>query len=422
MAKKPSRRSAGPRKPKDRVAKSRASKPRSAEGRTRADERTRDDARPKAATGRPRSASAKRTPDRGDAPRQTKRPDQKLAQKQTQKQEWQSPREQATASATRAPRPCPQGERKLTEKWPVMLETPGWDDYALIDMGDGEKLERYGPYTVRRPEEQAMGAKRLSAKRWEAADAAFTGDTDEEGPGRWRFARELPETWQMAYGPARFNGRYMSFRHVGVFPEQQAHWDWVGEKIKAAKAKRKGRPIKVLNLFGYTGLASLLPAALGAEVTHVDASKKAIGWARENQELSGLENKPIRWLCEDATKFVAREVRRGNRYDGIILDPPKFGRGPSGEVWNLFDDLPAMLDLVRQLLSDQPVFALLSIYAIRASFLSNHELMADIFHDLPGTLESGELVIREQSGDDQTHEIGQGRALSTSLFSRWSAP
>lgn len=403
MAKKPSRRSPGPRKPKERAAKSRPSKSKPfearAEGRTRASERTRDDVRSKAAAGKP--SPEKRNRNRAETPNK----------------EWLSPREQAEVQAERAPRPRPQGERKLSERWPVMLETSGWDDYALLDMGDGEKLERYGPYTIRRPEAQAMGAKRLPDSRWEAADASFTGDTEEEGPGRWRFARELPEIWKMSYGPASFNGRFMSFRHVGVFSEQAAHWDWVGETIKSAQVARKGRPIKVLNLFGYTGLASLLPAALGAEVTHVDASKKAIGWARENQELSGLADRPIRWICEDAAKFVARELRRGNTYDGIILDPPKFGRGPNGEVWNLFDDLPAMLDQVRGLLSDTPLFTLLSIYAIRASFLSSHELMADIFHDLPGTLESGELVIREKSRENQ-----QGRALSTSLFSRWSAP
>lgn len=299
----------------------------------------------------------------------------------------------------------------------MILETSGWDDFELLDMGDGEKLERYGPYVVRRPEAQAMGAKRLPDLTWDNADAAFTGDVDEEGPGRWRFNRDLPEIWQMSYGPARFNGRFMSFRHVGVFSEQCLHWDWVGEKIRAAQARRPDRPVRVLNLFGYTGLASLLPAALGAEVTHVDASKKAIGWARENQELSGLGDKPIRWLCEDAVKFVAREVRRGNRYDGVILDPPKFGRGPGGEVWNLFDDLPAMLDLVKAVLSKDAAFALMSIYAIRASFLSGHELMTDIFHDMPGLLESGELVIREKPAPGHA----TGRALSTSLFSRWSA-
>ena len=324
----------------------------------------------------------------------------------TQREEEAPARPQDAASA--APRRAPRGEKKVTGRWPVMLETKGWDDYALLDMGDGEKLERYGQYVIRRPEEQAMGARRRAATHWEQADATFTGDVEEEGPGRWRFNRELPETWQMKIGGARFNGRFMSFRHVGVFPEQIAHWEWTEARIREAS-----RPLKVLNLFGYTGLASLLAAHAGAEVTHVDASKKAIGWARENQELSGMDDLPIRWICDDAMKFIAREERRGNRYDGIILDPPKYGRGPKGEVWDLFRDLPAMLDLVRSVMTKDASFVILSIYAIRASFLSNHELMMDVMHDLAGTVESGELVIRE------TGEAN--RALSTSLFSRWSA-
>ncbi|PTW62531.1 23S rRNA (cytosine1962-C5)-methyltransferase [Breoghania corrubedonensis] len=310
-------------------------------------------------------------------------------------------------------RVAPKGEKNVTGRWPVMLETTGWADYELLDMGDGEKLERYGPHVIRRPEAQAMGARRLAATHWEQADATFTGDIEEEGPGRWRFKRELPETWQMRVGAARFNGRFMSFRHVGVFPEQIAHWEWTEARIREASRREASRPPKVLNLFGYTGLASLLAAHAGAEVTHVDASKKAIGWARENQALSGMDDLPIRWICDDAMKFIAREARRGNTYDGIVLDPPKYGRGPKGEVWDLFRDLPAMLDLVRSVMAKEASFVILSIYAIRASFLSNHELMMDVMHDLPGTVESGELVIRETG-------IGE-RALSTSLFSRWSA-
>lgn len=289
-----------------------------------------------------------------------------------------------------------------------MVEMNGWDDYALLDMGHGQKLERYGRYTVIRPEAQAMGAPRLPEAEWKRADAIFTGDVDEEGPGRWKFAKQVDEIWQMKYGPVTFNGQFMSFRHVGVFPEQAAHWDWVGQQIRKAN-----RPLKVLNLFGYTGLASLLPAAAGAQVTHVDASKKAIGWARENQELSGLDDKPIRWICDDAMKFVEREVRRGNTYDGIILDPPKYGRGPKGEVWDFFESVPHMLSCVRQLLSPDAQFLLMSSYAIRSSFVASHELMREALDGLPGTLESGELAIRELNGP---------RMLSTSLFSRWSAP
>ena len=296
--------------------------------------------------------------------------------------------------------------------WPLVLETPGWQDYQLLDMGAGQKLERYGRYTIIRPEPQAMGTRRLSEGKWNRADAVFSGDTDEEGPGRWKFAGNVAETWTMSFGPVRYNGRFMSFRHVGVFPEQAAHWDWVNSKIRDERERSPDKPLKILNLFGYTGLASLLPATEGAQVTHVDASKKAIGYARENQALSGLEDLPIRWICEDASKFVAREVRRGNLYDGIILDPPKYGRGPKGEVWDLYESLPGMLSDLQKLLAPDALFMILTAYAIRSSFLATHELMAETLATQGGLLESGELVIREDGGN---------RALSTSLFSRWSS-
>lgn len=298
------------------------------------------------------------------------------------------------------------------QNWPVILETRGWKDYRLLDMGEGQKLERYGKFSIVRPEPQAMGQRRLKASMWDRADAVFSGDTDEEGPGRWKYSGTVPETWPMAYGPARYLGRFMSFRHVGVFPEQAAHWDWVNQKIRTERKGNPDRPLKILNLFGYTGLASILPASEGAQVTHVDASKKSIGYARENQALSELEDLPIRWICEDASKFVAREVRRGNTYDGIILDPPKYGRGPKGEVWDLYISLPGMLEQLRQLLSKDALFMILTTYAIRSSFVSIHELMAETLSKQGGLLESGELVIREEGGN---------RALSTSLFSRWSS-
>ncbi len=298
------------------------------------------------------------------------------------------------------------------QSWPVILETPGWKDYRLLDMGHGRKLERYGQHTIVRPEPQAMGSPCLKPGVWERANAVFTGDTDEEGPGRWKFSGNVAETWNMSYGPVRYVGRFMSFRHVGVFPEQAAHWDWVSKKIRADAASKPDKQLKILNLFGYTGLASLLPAADGAHVTHVDASKKAIAYARENQELSGLQDLPIRWICEDASKFVAREVRRGNTYDGIILDPPKYGRGPKGEVWDLYTSLPGMLSDLQKLLSKDALFMILTAYAIRSSFVSIHELMAETLAAQGGLLESGELVIREEAGK---------RALSTSLFSRWSS-
>ncbi len=294
------------------------------------------------------------------------------------------------------------------ENLPVILEVSPGEDYALLDSGDGQKLEQYGDYRIIRPEGQAIWRPALSDGEWRKADAIFTGDTDEEGMGRWRFPQvPLGETWPMRHDGISYLGRFTSFRHVGVFPEQASHWRHMVELIEKAR-----RPVKVLNLFGYTGVASLAAAAAGAEVTHVDPSKKAIGWARENQELARLGDKPIRWICEDAMKFVEREERRGSRYDIILLDPPAYGRGPKGEVWQLFENLPAMVDLCRAILTPKPLAVVLTAYSIRSSFFAIHALMRDSFAGMGGTVESGELIIREKSA---------GRALSTSLFSRWVA-
>jgi 23S rRNA (cytosine1962-C5)-methyltransferase len=299
--------------------------------------------------------------------------------------------------------------RALGRRAPVMLETEGWSDYALLDSGGGRKLERYGAWRITRPEAQALWTPRLPPSEWEAADAHFVGigQGDDEGDGRWRYRRPIGETWPLEFDGIRFLGRFTAFRHVGVFPEQATHWLWMKRLIETAR-----RPLKILNLFAYTGIASLVAARAGAEVTHIDASRKAIGWARENQAAAGMAALPIRWICEDAAKFVERQRRRGTRYDAIILDPPKFGRGPNGETFDLFADLPAIMRACRTLLSDAPVFLILTAYSIRASFLSIDELAAECLAGAGGLLESGELVLREQGG---------GRALSTSLFSRWSA-
>ena len=297
---------------------------------------------------------------------------------------------------------------------PLILETKGGDGYRLLDSGCGLKLEQYGSMRIVRPEAQALWPKSLDAAMWDNADAIFTGDTDEEGMGRWHFPRAIfGETWPMTLLDVDFFGRFTSFRHVGVFPEQLAHWSWMQEQIRA----HKGKP-KVLNLFGYTGVASLIAAASGAEVTHVDASKKAIGWAKENQGLARLNDRPIRWILDDAMKFIEREQRRGNHYDIILTDPPRFGRGPDGEVWQLFDHLPKMLDICRDLLSPQPIGLVLTAYSIRASFYSMHELMLETMRGKGGLVESGELIIRESN---DLHK-DDGRALSTSLFSRWTSP
>lgn len=292
------------------------------------------------------------------------------------------------------------------QRVPVILTLDPGPDYALIDSGDGVKLEQYGPLRIIRPENQAIWKKRLDPAEWERADAIFTGDTDEEGMGRWHFPRRpLGETWPMRHDGLDYLGRFTSFRHVGVFPEQATHWRHMEALIRGA-----GRPVKVLNLFGYTGLASLVAARAGAMVTHVDASKKAIAWARENQERAGLSDRPIRWICEDALRFVRREQRRGSRYEIVLLDPPAYGRGPKGEKWQLFEDLPEMVEICRSLMSGSALAMVLTIYSIRASFYMPHTLLCDAFSAAGGMVESGELTIREQAG---------GRLLSTSLFSRW---
>ncbi|EJF80383.1 RsmD family RNA methyltransferase [Bartonella doshiae] len=296
----------------------------------------------------------------------------------------------------------------LQENLPVILETGVSANYALIDSGHGRKLERYGDYHIIRPEGQALWKPALSQKHWDDVDAIFTGNRDEEGIGRWYFPKKpLGETWPLSWNELPFLGRFTSFRHVGVFPEQDAHWRFMEEKI--AKTMR---PLKLLNLFGYTGIASLIAARAGADVTHVDASKKAIAWAKANQEIAKLSDRSIRWICDDAVKFVERELRRKKNYDMILLDPPAYGRGPHGEVWQLFDHLPAMITNCQKLLSDKPLAVILTAYSIRASFYALHTLMHDEFKNLGGLIESGELILREEAA---------GRALSTSLFSRWIA-
>jgi len=289
---------------------------------------------------------------------------------------------------------------------PLVMRTGAWADYAMLDSGGGRKLERYGPYRVVRPEPQCLWSPRLPAADWASADAVFdpAGDEDE---GRWRFSGQPKDTWPLAWRGVRFKGRFTAFRHLAFFPEQAANWEWLDQTLRAA-----GEPGRVLNLFGYTGVASLVCAAAGAQVTHVDASKKAIGWARENAELSGLADRPIRWICEDARRYVQREARRGSRYEGIILDPPKYGRGPGGEVWRLFEDLPELLKLCVELLSENARFLILNGYAERISGLSLGALLAEAMAGRGGKVEWGELALMEDQSE---------RGVGLSFFARWSA-
>ena len=295
---------------------------------------------------------------------------------------------------------------KVHESIPVILSPDCTDAYALLDSGHGRKLEQYGAYHIVRPEPQAFWRPSLEERFWHNIDAEFTGNPDEEGCGRWRFPKKpLGETWPLSWNGLDFYGRFTSFRHVGVFPEQAAHWQFIEENLHAIAS-----PIRLLNLFAYTGIASLVAARAGAQVTHVDASKRAMDWAKENQIFSNLSGTPIRWICDDVTKFCAREVRRKKHYDAILLDPPKYGRGPKGEVWQLFDHLPQLLELCATLLSPRAKFLVLTSYSIRSSCYGLHELMQDILGSRKGTIESGELVLNHKKS---------ARKLSTSLFSRW---
>lgn len=298
----------------------------------------------------------------------------------------------------------------------MLLSASGWREYELLDSGEGQKLERFGPYLFIRPEVQALWSKTLPDSHWKNADAVFVPSSEESG-GHWQFRKRVEERWEMRYTLAAPQGTILRFyamttagRHVGVFPECAAHWDWLARQIEKRQPRSPASPPHVLNLFGYTGLATLAAAAAGARVTHVDASKKSVSWARLNQALSGLSEKPIRWIVDDALKFVQREARRGVRYDGLILDPPKFGRGPKGEVWEVYQALPRLLQACRAVLSEQPLFVILTVYAVRASAIHLYFALEEMLDGLKGRLECGELATPETSGH---------RLLSQAVYARW---
>ncbi len=277
--------------------------------------------------------------------------------------------------------------------------TRGWADYALIDSGNGRKFERYGCYSFIRPEPQALWPQRLIA--WDA-DAEFIGGSDEDGGGKWHMYKPVPDAWPINFDDVAFYAACTPFRHLAFFPDQAVQWHWLRARLKPCDT--------MLNLFGYTGVASLIAAKAGAAVTHVDASKKAISAAVENQRLSKLGGDSVRWIVDDALKFIKREVRREKRYTLILLDPPKFGRGPEGERWDLFDGLPELLDAARQIVDPAHGAVILTAYAIRASALALDGAMRAVF--TTGNVTSGEMAIAHESDD---------RLLPTAMFSRWSA-
>lgn len=315
-----------------------------------------------------------------------------------------------------------------------LIETRGFPGYELLDSGGGRKLERFGEIIVDRPEPQALWQRRLADERWAKAHAVFSASGEDEDKGKWRVDRAVPESWpvtllanrpllntrqagvEVQAGVGRVEAITMLCRlqglwHLGLFPEQMPHWQWMLEKIAAAKVAGVERP-RVLNLFGYTGAASLLAAAAGAEVVHVDASKKAIQWGRDNQAASKLDAAPIRWMLDDARKFTAREVRRERDYHVLLVDPPKFGRGPKNETWDLFTDLPPLMDDCAALVADKHAAMVLTVYAIRASGLAFAELVAEKMAKAGGKMDVGELAIRSQDGKAM---------VPTSLFVRWSS-
>lgn len=285
---------------------------------------------------------------------------------------------------------------------PLILTGEGWADYGLVDSGHGRKLERYGPWRFIRPEPQALWAPRLAD--W-TAHGEFVPGSDEDGGGRWNYTQAVPDGgWPLARGDLRFTAQCTPFRHLGFFPDMAPVWDWMGERLAGRQ------DAATLNLFGYTGVGTQSLSACGP-VTHVDASKKSVAQARVNAELAGMAQRPIRWIVDDAAKFVAREVRRGKRYDGIILDPPKFGRGPEGEVWRLEEQLPALIADCRRLLDADSRFLFLTVYAVRMSSLALAGLLEEVFAGLPGKIEHGELAVREDGEN--------ARRLPTAIFARW---
>lgn len=290
-----------------------------------------------------------------------------------------------------------------------MRATQNWKDYELLDTSGGERLERWGDIILIRPDPQVIWNTQKKHPMWKHAHAHY--HRSNQGGGAWEQLKKVPAQWVIRYGELKFNIKPTGFKHTGLFPEQAVNWDWMANAIKSA-----GRPIKVLNMFAYTGGATLACAAAGAQVCHVDASKGMVTWARENSQISGLADRPVRWLIDDCIKFVQREIRRGNKYDAVIMDPPSYGRGPGGEVWKLEEQLYPLIELCSGILSDNPLFFLLNSYTTGLS---------------PSVMEYmlGEVLVPRFGGSTSSDEIGlpvtaSGRILpcgSTAVYSRTTA-
>ena len=288
-----------------------------------------------------------------------------------------------------------------------ILKTLSCGGYELLDSGEGEKLERFGKFVLSRPDPQALWNKHLPNTEWEKADAVFVHSGAKAG---WKKKPNVPEKWKIEFGGLSFFIKPTAFKHTGLFPEQGPNWQWIISNIKSAKANLN-RPISVLNLFGYTGGATLAALSAGAEVAHIDGSKSAITWAKENATLSGLAEKPVRWILDDAREFVKREIRRGVHYDGIVMDPPAFGHGPKKELWKIEDDFLGFMKLCQEVLSDTPIFFLINGYSAGYSAIAYENNLSPLKEKFGGEIEKGELAIEES---------GSGRLLPAGIFARWS--
>ncbi len=286
-----------------------------------------------------------------------------------------------------------------------ILKTSASAGYELLDSGEGEKLERYGKFRFSRPDPQALWNKLLPTSEWQKTDAVFAHSG---AKGGWKKKPSIPEKWKIEFGGFNFFIKLTAFKHTGLFPEQEPNWQWIINNMKSA---RLNRPISVLNLFGYTGGATLAALSAGAEVAHVDGSKSAVVWAKENVTLSGLAEKPVRWILDDAREFVKREIRRGNRYDGIVMDPPAFGHGPKKELWKIEDDFLGLMKLCEEVLSKSPIFFLINGYSAGYSSIAYENNLSPLEKKFGGKIEKGELVIEES---------GSGRLLPAGIFARWS--